>query len=92
MMNYEELKNLVMEILAEADLMELISMGCPLDEYSPEAKYIARYMNYMISNEELTVEGLTENIQEAFEVYFMSQFEMDICRQIAKCILEEMKA
>lgn len=50
-------------ILAEADLESLIKMGAPPDEYSPEAKVIAKCIE---DGDEVT----SELIEKIFHMYF----------------------
>lgn len=88
MINYKELENLITKIFAEVDIMDLILVGCSQDEYSYEAKCVTKYI--MLA-EVLSMERIIEGIQEAFMKSFMTQIDMDLCEQIAECILENIE-
>ena len=88
MINYKELENLITKIFAEVDIMDLILVGCPQDEYSYEAKCVTKEI--MLAGV-LSMESIIEGIQEAFMKSFKTQVDMDLCEQIAECILENIE-
>jgi len=79
--NEEMLEFMIIALLADYDLMGLVSMGAPHDEYSPEARTILRY----IVNEDYDVklDVLAERIQYIFLCWFDSQIDMVPCIMIA---------
>lgn len=68
-------------ILADYDLMGLISRGAPHDEYSPEARTILRYLKD--ADYEVKTDVLAHRIQYIFAVWFNEEVDIVPCIMIA---------
>ena len=84
-LNKKDVKMIVQEILAQADMEGLIEYGCGRDEYSPEAKVIA---NYIVENADtIDVNILSCVCAECFNRYFFPNYSQYDFVEVAKCIL-----
>ena len=68
-------------ILADYDLMGLISRGAPHDEYSPEARTIIRFLRTV--DFEVKTDVLAYRIQYIFAVWFNEEVDIVPCIMIA---------
>lgn len=75
------LEFMTMAILADYDLMGLISMGAPHDEYSPEARTILNYLKGV--DYEVKVDVLAYRIQYIFAIWFNEKVDIVPCIMIA---------
>jgi hypothetical protein len=79
--------DIVTEIFAIWDPMELIECGSPVDEYHPEAAKVTEY----IDNDNPNVDNLARYIRQVFVSYFEECFELDVCKMVAICILKNLE-
>ena len=75
----------ITEIMACYDVMELISMGCPRNEYEPEAENIAIFVS---RNPNATVWQIADMIQLTLLRYFSELIQIEACIGMAKEIKE----
>ena len=68
-------------ILADYDLMGLISRGAPHDEYGPEARTIIRFLRTV--DFEVKTDVLAYRIQYIFAVWFNEEVDIVPCIMIA---------
>ena len=81
--NREMLEFMVTAILADYDMMGLITYGNrPHDEYAPEARTILLYLEEW--NYEVKLDVLAEKIQYIFEVWFNQAPKIEPCIKIAR--------
>jgi hypothetical protein len=79
--------DIVTEIFAIWDPMELIECGSPVDEYHPEAAKVTEY----IDNDNPNVDDLAQYIQQIFATYFGGCFDLETCNLVASCILKNIE-
>ena len=75
------LEFMTIAILADYDLMGLISYGAPHDEYSPEARTILRFLKDV--DYEVKLDVLAYRIQYIFAVWFNEEVNIIPCIMIA---------
>lgn len=77
----------VYTIMGEYDFAKLISIGCPPDEYEPEAKCLLEQMQ---KHSKLEIEKLSILISEIYEEYFDGLYETpeQECIEIAKRVID----
>jgi hypothetical protein len=75
------LEFMTIAILADYDLMGLISRGASHDEYSPEARTILRYLKD--ADYEVKTDVLAYRIQYIFAVWFNEEIDIVPCIMIA---------
>ena len=77
----------VYTIMGEYDFANLISIGCPLDEYKPEAKCLLEQMQ---EHPQWEVTKLSTVITEIYKEYFAGMYEIpkEECREMAEKILD----
>ena len=68
-------------ILADYDLMGLISRGAPHDEYGPEARTIIRFLRTV--DFEVKTDVLAYRIQYIFAIWFNEEVDIVPCIMIA---------
>lgn len=84
-LNKEYTKMVVEEILAQADMEGLIAIGCPRDEYSPEANIIA---DYIVENANtINLDILSYVCSVCFNKNFFPNYSQFDFIEVAKCIL-----
>ena len=77
----EMLEFMTIAILADYDLMGLISRGAPHDEYGPEARTIIRFLRTV--DFEVKTDVLAYRIQYIFAVWFNEEVDIVPCIMIA---------
>lgn len=82
-MNKNDLVGTVNQVLIKHDLEGLMSMGAPIDEYEPEAIFIA---DFIINNRKASIEQIADNIQSTFIYYFSDFIDISLCIEIAEDI------
>lgn len=75
------LEFMITVILADYDVMGLIAMGAPSDEYGPEARTILRYI--IEENYSVKMDVLANKIQYIFLIWFDEYIDMTECIMIA---------
>lgn len=75
----------ITEIMACYDPMGLISMGCPRNEYEPEAENITVFV---VKNPNATVWQIADMIQLTLLRYFSELIQIEACIGMAKEIKE----
>ena len=79
--------DIITEVFAVWDSMELLECGCPTDEYHPEAAKVAEY----IDNDNPDVDSLSRYIRQIFISYFGECFDLEVCEMVADCILKNLE-
>ena len=90
-LNYNNVLNMVSEVLDKYDLAYIIVDECQVDEYKSEAEDIT---TYIFEQDEDSIFGLGCYIQNLFIKYFETIFSFEDCIEIAVEIIdkiEEMK-
>ena len=75
------LEFMIIAILADFDLMGLISRGAPHDEYGPEARTILKFLKDV--DYEVKLDVLAYRIQYIFAVWFNEEVNIVPCIMIA---------
>lgn len=75
------LEFMTIAILADYDLMGLISRGAPHDEYGPEARTIIRFLRTV--DFEVKTDVLAYRIQYIFAIWFNEEVDIVPCIMIA---------
>ena len=86
-MNKMNKMDIVNEVFAVWDPMELLEYGSPANEYYPEAAKVTEY----IDNKNPNVDNLAKYIRQVFISYFEECFDLDICENVAYCILKNLR-
>ena len=72
----------ITKLLADVDPIGLINLGCPKDEYSPEAKAIDKYLD------KNGFVNLNETVKQIFLEYFEESISNDDASEIVKKLEE----
>jgi hypothetical protein len=78
----EEKIKIIRNCISKEDPIGLLEIGCPIDEYEPEARMIARE----IMEKRITM-GYDEIIKDVLESQFGQNVNPSVCKRIAKNIM-----